>query len=134
MSFTNNFKIIVAFITNVAKPTPFEPKSFTETAVIMELNKIFTSSLATRRVFMSNSFFSRSFPTRTARRFFSFFRIISRSLFIERKELSEILKSIERTTRITEIISNPTSIASLNFIIRRKFLNQQKPLYLRILR
>ena len=93
--------------TKVASPTPFSPKKRIARAVIIEERSIFTKSFATRRVLINNSFFSRSFPARTALLSFLFFKILNRSLLIPRKELSEIEKSVDKRSRITERESNP---------------------------
>ena len=88
----------------VAIPTPFSPKISSATAVKIEERRIFTKSFETKSEFIKCSFLSKSFPAVCARLFLFFLRILSLSLFIPKKALSEIEKSIERTIKITRII------------------------------
>ena len=95
--------------TNVAIPTPRSPKSASAAAVRIDDSRIFTRSFATSSVFISISFFSRSFPARNARLSFFPRSTRRRSLFIARKELSEMENNIESTIRTADTTSSPAS-------------------------
>ena len=91
----------------VAIPTPFSPNRRSESAVKSDDRRMFTKSFATSSVFIKSSFLSRSFPQRSARLSFLPRRIRNRSLFIARKELSEMEKSIDNVIRITQAAISP---------------------------
>ena len=96
-------------VTTVAIPTPAGPNSFKAVAVKIEESRMFTSSFATRRVFKSFSLCCKSLPARKAFLSLRFIFDLSLNLFIDKKELSAIEKSIESTTRQTEHNTNVKS-------------------------
>ena len=96
----------------VAIETPLEPKSERAIEVKIAERKIFTRSFEMRIVFISCSFLSKSLPARKALLSLFLRRILKRSLFIPKKALSEIEKSIERTIRENAIINKYEGISS----------------------
>ena len=89
----------------------------------IEERRIFTKSFATKSEFIKCSFLSKSFPAVCARLFLFFLSILSRSLFIPKKALSEIEKSIERTIKITRIIiSTYEGYSSILLVNLQKFI------------